>query len=68
MTENLSRITAGSLMVGTPINIVSRLLIPGLIKDPILPLLLVDVYGEKAGKKGGAARSRTQGLKQLTIC
>ena len=38
----LSRITAWSPMVGTPINQVQRLINQGLIKDLILPLLFVD--------------------------
>ena len=55
----LSGITAGSLMVGTPINQARTLINQGLIKD----LMSVDLWnGERAGKKGGGARSRTQGL------
>ena len=55
----LSGITAGSPMVGTPINQVQTLINQGLIKD----LLSVDLWnGERAGKKGGGARSQTQGL------
>ena len=40
---NLSSITAGSPMVGTPINQVQRPINQGLIKDLILPLLSVDL-------------------------
>ena len=50
-------------MVGTPINQVRRVINQGLIKDLISPLLSVDLWnGERAGKKGGAAGNRTQGL------
>ena len=40
--EILSRITARSPMVGTPVDQVQRLINQGLIKDLILPLLSVD--------------------------
>ena len=56
----LSKITAGNPMVwwGTPINLIQGLVRPGLIRDPISPLLSIDLWnGERAGKKGGAARS-----------
>ena len=60
---NLSSITAGSPMVGTPINQFRRPINQRLIKDLILSLLSVDLWnGEQAGKKGGAAGNRTQGL------
>ena len=56
--EILSRITAWSPMVGTPINQVQRLINQCLIKDLILPLLSVDLWNdERAGKKGGVLLS-----------
>ena len=44
--ENLSEITAGSPMVGTPINLVQRLISPGLIKDAGASYI-------RAGMRGG---------------
>ena len=37
--ENLSEIAAGSLMVGTPINLVQRPISPGLITDVLIKQL-----------------------------
>ena len=50
-------------MVGTPINQVRRPINQDLIKDLISPILSVDLWnGERAGRKGGAAGNRIQGL------
>ena len=45
ISENLSEITAGSLMVETPIISVRRPISPGLIKDLFCSFAISEVFG-----------------------